>query len=42
MQPPEPTPIPPTYLPDPAEEARKLALMRATDEALALPHEDLR
>ena len=35
MQPTEPVPIPPTYLPKYAEEARKRALMRATDEDLA-------
>jgi hypothetical protein len=35
MQSPEPLPTPATYLPEYAEEARKLALMRAPDEALA-------
>lgn len=35
MQPPEPLPTPPTYRPEFAEEARKCALARASDEALA-------
>ena len=35
MQPSEPISLPPTYRPHYAEEARKLALMRATDEDLA-------
>ena len=35
MQPPEPVPNPPTYRPEFAEEARKWALARASDEVLA-------